>query len=126
MFTGIIEQLAEVVSLQKEGENLHITMRTSFTQELKIDQSVAHNGVCLTVVKIDGDVYTVTAIRETLDKTNLSELAEGDSVNLPEGGSLKKFPRGLSGRAEIFSFKPLRFKILGSILANGMIKNMSK
>ncbi len=82
MFTGIIEQLAEVVSLQKEGENLHITMRTSFTQELKIDQSVAHNGVCLTVVKIDGDVYTVTAIRETLDKTNLTELAEGDSVNL--------------------------------------------
>ena len=81
MFTGIIEQLAEVVSLEKEGENLHITMRTSFTQELKIDQSVAHNGVCLTVVKIDGDVYTVTAIRETLDTTNLSELAEGDSVN---------------------------------------------
>jgi riboflavin synthase len=82
MFTGIIEQLAEVVSLQKEGENLHITMRTSFTQELKIDQSVAHNGVCLTVVKIDGDAYTVTAIRETLDTTNLSELTEGDSVNL--------------------------------------------
>lgn len=82
MFTGIIEHLGEVVSLQKEAENLHISMRTPITQELKIDQSVAHNGVCLTVVAIEGDVYTVTAIQESLQKTNLGELAVGDKVNI--------------------------------------------
>lgn len=82
MFTGIVEHIGEVVSLQKEAENLHISMRTAITQELKIDQSVAHNGVCLTVVAIEGDVYTVTAIQETLDKTNLGELQLGDKVNI--------------------------------------------
>lgn len=82
MFTGIVEYMGEVVALQKEAENLHINMRTSITQELKIDQSVAHNGVCLTVVAIEGDVYTVTAIQESLQKTNLGELKVGDKVNI--------------------------------------------
>jgi riboflavin synthase len=82
MFTGIIETLGEVTKLEKEGGNLHITLRSKITQELKIDQSVAHNGVCLTVVKIDADQYTVTAIEETLDKTNLNDLQKGDLVNL--------------------------------------------
>ncbi|MBU2906803.1 riboflavin synthase [Arenibacter algicola] len=82
MFTGIIETLGEVKKLEKEGGNLHITIRSKITQELKIDQSVAHNGVCLTVVKIAADQYTVTAIEETLEKTNLNDLNEGDLVNL--------------------------------------------
>nr|WP_297919828.1 riboflavin synthase [uncultured Allomuricauda sp.] len=82
MFTGIIETLGTVEALEKIGENLNITIASEFTQELKIDQSVAHNGVCLTVVSLDGDQYTVTAIEETLDKTNLRHLALGDTVNL--------------------------------------------
>jgi len=82
MFTGIIETLGEVKKLEKEGGNLHITIRSKITQELKIDQSVAHNGVCLTVVKIADDQYTVTAIEETLEKTNLNDLLKGDLVNL--------------------------------------------
>lgn len=82
MFTGIIETLGEVKKLEKEGGNLHITLRSKITQELKIDQSVAHNGVCLTVVTIADDQYTVTAIEETLEKTNLNDLNEGDLVNL--------------------------------------------
>ncbi|MDE3743241.1 riboflavin synthase [Maribacter polysaccharolyticus] len=82
MFTGIIESLGEVQQLEKEGGNLHISINSSITQELKIDQSVAHNGVCLTVVAINGPVYTVTAIEETLLKSNLGELKVGDKVNL--------------------------------------------
>ncbi|TAI47647.1 riboflavin synthase [Flagellimonas allohymeniacidonis] len=82
MFTGIIETLGTVQKLQKEGGNLHISIRSNLTSELKIDQSVSHNGVCLTVVSINGDVYTVTAIEETLDKTNLGNLEVGDFVNL--------------------------------------------
>ena len=82
MFTGIIEHIGEVVSLQKEAENLHISMRSPITQELKIDQSVAHNGVCLTVVAIEGDIYTVTVIQESLQKTNLGDLQVGDQVNI--------------------------------------------
>ena len=82
MFSGIVEEAAEVVGLRKEQENLHISMRCSFTGELKIDQSIAHNGVCLTVVDIQGDVYTVTAIRETLEKSNLGLLQLGSKVNL--------------------------------------------
>jgi riboflavin synthase len=82
MFSGIVEEAAPVVRLQKERENLHITMRCSFAQELKIDQSISHNGVCLTVVKVENDTYTVTAIKETLDKSNLGLLNEGDKVNL--------------------------------------------
>ena len=82
MFTGIIETLAEITQLEQEGGNLHITVESAITPELKVDQSVAHNGVCLTIVSKDVSQYTVTAIEETLNKTNLSELAVGDYVNL--------------------------------------------
>jgi len=82
MFTGIIETLGTVTKLEKDGGNLHITISSTITQELKIDQSVAHNGVCLTVIAIDGDNYTVTAIQETLDKTSIGSLLLNDSVNL--------------------------------------------
>ena len=82
MFSGIIEDAATVVGLTKEFDNLHITLRCAFTNELKIDQSVAHNGVCLTVVNIKDDTYTVTAIKETLDKSNLGQLKIGSKVNL--------------------------------------------
>lgn len=82
MFSGIVEEAAVVTALVKEEENLHITLRCSFTGELKIDQSIAHNGVCLTVVAIDGDRYTVTAIRETLERSNLGMLKVGSMVNV--------------------------------------------
>lgn len=82
MFTGIIETLGEVVRLDAKGTNLDITIKSRMTSELKIDQSVAHNGVCLTVVSLDGDTYTVTAIDETLQKTNLDTLKIGHKVNL--------------------------------------------
>lgn len=82
MFSGIVEEAATVVGLRKEGENLHLTMQCSFTNELKIDQSVSHNGVCLTVVNLDDTKYTVTAIKETLERSNLGLLKEGDKVNL--------------------------------------------
>lgn len=82
MFTGIIEQLGHVKEITPEGGNLHITIEASMTPELKIDQSVAHNGVCLTVVSIGGNLYTVTAIEETLQKTNLSDLNVGNIINL--------------------------------------------
>ena len=82
MFSGIVEEAAVVTRLVRDGGNLHITMRCSFTSELKIDQSVAHNGVCLTVVKIEGDEYTVTAIQETLDRSNLGQLEVGSMVNI--------------------------------------------
>lgn len=82
MFTGIIETLGIVTKLEKDGGNLHITISSTITGELKIDQSVAHNGVCLTVVHLDGNDYTVTAIQETLDKTSLSTLKVRDRVNL--------------------------------------------
>ncbi len=82
MFSGIVEEAAPVVKIEKEKDNIHITMRCSFAHELKIDQSISHNGVCLTVVRKEGDTYTVTAIRETLDKTNLGLLKPGDKVNL--------------------------------------------
>jgi riboflavin synthase len=82
MFTGIIEQLAEVVKLEREGGNIHITLKSTITTELKIDQSVAHNGVCLTVVAINGDEYTVTAIKETLEKSNIGLLEFGSKVNI--------------------------------------------
>lgn len=82
MFSGIVEEPATVVALEKDKENLHITLKCSFTDTLKIDQSISHNGVCLTVVKKSGDNYSVTAIKETLDKTNLGLLKVGDKVNL--------------------------------------------
>lgn len=82
MFSGIVEAAAPVVKLEHDQDNLHITMECPFTNELKIDQSIAHNGVCLTVVKKEGNSYTVTAIKETLLKTNLGQLKVGDKVNL--------------------------------------------
>ena len=82
MFSGIVEEAAPVVALEKDQENLHITMECSFTDELKVDQSISHNGVCLTVVKKEGKTFTVTAIRETLEKSNLGLLQIGDKVNL--------------------------------------------
>jgi riboflavin synthase len=82
MFTGIIEQLGVVKSIQKESDNIHFTLEAPFTSELKIDQSVAHNGCCLTVVEISGNEYVVTAIQETLNKTNLGSWKAGTKVNL--------------------------------------------
>jgi len=82
MFSGIVEEAAVVTNLRSERDNLHITLKCSFTGELKIDQSVSHNGVCLTVVYINGDEYTVTAIKETLDRSNLGSLQIGSFVNL--------------------------------------------
>lgn len=82
MFSGIIEEAAKVIALRKEQENLHLTMECTFVDELKIDQSVAHNGVCLTVVEKTDTTYTVTAIKETLDRTNLGLLEIGSKVNL--------------------------------------------
>ena len=82
MFTGIIEDIGVVSNLKEELDNLHITIKSTITDELKIDQSVAHNGVCLTVVNTSNDEYTVTAIKETLDKTSLRNLKVNDKVNL--------------------------------------------
>lgn len=82
MFTGIIETLAKVEHIEREQSNVHFTFSSSITPELKVDQSVAHNGVCLTVVKMHNEHYTVTAIDETLQKTNLGNLHVGDFVNL--------------------------------------------
>jgi riboflavin synthase len=82
MFSGIVEEAARVTAIEKEQENLHVTLSCSFVNELKIDQSVSHNGVCLTVVKKRVDTYTVTAIKETLMKSNLGRLTVGSEVNL--------------------------------------------
>lgn len=82
MFTGIIETLGRVEKIEKDRENINFTIQTNITHELKIDQSIAHNGVCLTVVAISGKNYVVTAIKETLDKTNLGLLSETDLVNI--------------------------------------------
>ena len=82
MFSGIIEEFATVVEITHDKDNIDITLSCSFTNELSIDQSVAHNGVCLTVVSIDGDNYTVTAMRETLQRSNLGLLRKGDKVNV--------------------------------------------
>jgi riboflavin synthase len=82
MFTGIIETLGVITNVVKDQENLHLSIKSAITKELKIDQSVAHNGVCLTVVGIEEDVYTVTAIKETLSKTNIGKLKIASSINL--------------------------------------------
>ena len=82
MFTGIIETLGVVKNITQEKDNYHISIKSDITSELKIDQSIAHNGICLTVIAINNDVHTVTAIKETLDKTNLHTLVIGDSINL--------------------------------------------
>lgn len=82
MFSGIVEEMAQVTSIRQDKENIDITLTCSFTHELKIDQSVSHNGVCLTVVNIEDKEYTVTAMKETLDRTNLGLLKVGDHVNV--------------------------------------------
>lgn len=82
MFSGIVEDKARVTGIEHEQDNVHFTLTCSFVDELSIDQSVAHNGVCLTVVRVEGDNYTVTAMRETLDCTNLGLLQVGDEVNV--------------------------------------------
>ena len=82
MFTGIIETLGTIQEIKKDKDNIHITIASSLTDELQIDQSVAHNGICMTVVAIDKDLYTVTAIGETIKKTNISHWQTGDMVNL--------------------------------------------
>lgn len=83
MFSGIVEEAGEVIRIVRDGTNIHLTIKCSFTDELKIDQSVAHNGVCLTVVGIhDDDTYTVTAVQETLDRSNLGDLHPGSLINL--------------------------------------------
>lgn len=82
MFSGIVESMATIVAIKRYGENVDFTLTCPFTKELKIDQSISHNGVCLTVVDIDGDRYTVTAMKETLDRSNLGLLKVGDKVNV--------------------------------------------
>jgi len=82
MFTGIIEALGKIKSIRKEGTNVHFAIESSISNELKIDQSVSHNGVCLTVVELDGDTHTVTAVEETLKRSNLGDLEIGSSINL--------------------------------------------
>ena len=88
MFTGIIEEQVEVTELTRQGDNLHIKVAADMAAELKIDQSVAHNGVCLTVIEVSNKDYTVTAIKETLDKTNLGNLKKGSRINLERGMKL--------------------------------------
>lgn len=88
MFTGIIESLGTLTHIEKEGTNVHFTLTSNFTHELKIDQSVAHNGVCLTVVSIKDNSYVVTAIDETLQKTTLNNFKVGDTINLERGMKL--------------------------------------
>lgn len=90
MFSGIVEEAAPVIYLKKEQDNLHITMSCSFANELKIDQSLAHNGVCLTVVKKEENTYTVTAIKETLLKSNLAHIKPGDRINLERSMKLNE------------------------------------
>ena len=82
MFSGIVEEYAKVVRVVKDQENLHLTLTCSFVDELKIDQSVSHNGVCLTVVSIENNTYTVTAMKETIERSNIGLLKEGDKVNV--------------------------------------------
>lgn len=82
MFTGIIEELGEVINLKADKKNLHITVKSNISSELKIDQSLAHNGVCLTVVELNKNLHVVTAIQETIDKSNIGQLKIGDKINL--------------------------------------------
>ena len=82
MFTGIIEKIGEIVNLKKDKENLHITVKSDISSELKIDQSLSHDGICLTVVNLSNNTHTVTAIKETIDKSNIGKLKINDTVNL--------------------------------------------
>ena len=84
MFSGIVEEYATLVALVKDQENIHFTLKCSFVNELKIDQSISHNGVCLTVVSMTNDTYTVTAMKETLERSNLGLLKVGDKVNVAQ------------------------------------------
>lgn len=88
MFTGIVEEIGKITKTEGSGSNLNFTIQAEMTPELKIDQSVSHNGVCLTVVSINNSEYTVTAVKETLEKTNLGNLKEGDLLNLERGMKL--------------------------------------
>lgn len=88
MFTGIVEEIGKITKLEKSGNNIDIYVKAEMTPELKIDQSVSHNGVCLTVVEIKDEIYKVTAVKETLEKTNLGKLKTGDAVNLERGMKL--------------------------------------
>lgn len=94
MFSGIVEKMAQVVKIETEQTNKHFTLRNPFGGEFGIDQSIAHNGVCLTVVKNEDDTYTVTAMQETLNRTNLGDLKEGDWVNLEHAMSVDKLLDG--------------------------------
>lgn len=94
MFSGIVEETGKVIKLEKDQDNLHITLSCSFAHELSVDQSVAHNGVCLTVVKQEENTYTVTAIRETLEKSNLGLLKPGNEVNLERSMRMDSFLDG--------------------------------
>lgn len=82
MFSGIVEEMATLINIEHEQENIHLTLRCSFTDELKIDQSIAHNGVCLTIVRLKDETYTVTAMKETLERSNLGSLKIGDYINI--------------------------------------------
>ena len=82
MFSGIVEEMATLINIEHEQENIHLTLRCSFTDELKIDQSIAHNGVCLTIVRLKDETYTVTAMKETLECSNLGSLKIGDHINI--------------------------------------------
>ncbi len=82
MFSGIVEEMATLINIEHEQENIHFTLRCSFTDELKIDQSIAHNGVCLTIVRLKDETYTVTAMKETLERSNLGSLKIGDHINI--------------------------------------------
>ena len=111
MFTGIIEELGTVKKVEKHKGNIHLTIDTSFTPELKIDQSIAHNGVCLTVISIKNNEYSVIAIKETLEKTNLGNLIPGDKINLERcmkiGGRLDgHIVQGHVDTTAIWSSKP--------------------
>jgi len=88
MFTGIVEEIGKIVAVEKSEGNVNLTISAEMTPELKIDQSVSHNGVCLTVVSIEGNMYTVTAVQETLNKTSIGNLKTGDAVNLERGMKL--------------------------------------
>ena len=98
MFSGIVEETAQVVAIEHDKDNIHITMKCSFVDELKIDQSVAHNGVCLTVVRKDRDTFTTTAMRETLERSNLGLLKPGSLVNLERSMMMNISCRGMSTR----------------------------
>ena len=82
MFSGIVEEMATLINIEHEQENIHLTLRCSFTDELKIDQSIAHNGVCLTIVRLKDETHTVTAMKETLERSNLGSLKIGDHINI--------------------------------------------